>query len=345
MASCTASNATATRGGGGHLPFPAVSLRSSVHLDPISVTEALLETGVEPAQAWPVASAGHQALLYEAELLRHADDDAELAQSAHAATRRLIPSRIDGRTSLNRAAKLTQEALRLQRKDVSSAPLSAIRVHARLFDLIAAAQRLLCNPGWFLDPSQAVFVCANQEELEHVLALMRQPMVGQGSDEDPLAAAQWVAENLMAPYPGWKFGGALPVRLASEIGPEDSFREVILSPRCWELLPQELLPTVRAARVGLHTFREGGEARAAAEGKPGRQWDWAEQDRKQDRRLAAMACFRFPGTAEEIPKVLSDAENYRANLRAAEEVRRARQARLDQREADHLVRVKLQSPA
>jgi len=39
-----------------------------VHLDPISVLEALLETGVEPKLAQPAASAGLQALLYEPEL-------------------------------------------------------------------------------------------------------------------------------------------------------------------------------------------------------------------------------------------------------------------------------------
>ena len=66
-------------------------------------------------------------------------------------------------------------------------------------------------------------------------ALLRQLMAGQGSSEDPLAAAQWVAEELMAPFPGWKYDGPPPVRLASEIRPGESWREVILSPRCRKL--------------------------------------------------------------------------------------------------------------
>jgi hypothetical protein len=179
MASCTATSATTTSGGGSRLPLPAVSLPSSVHLDPISVIEALLETGVEPKLAQPAVSAGLQALLYEPELLRDAEDDAE---AAHAVTRRKIPSRFDTQLpSLNQAAKLTQEALRRRRKDLSSAPLSAIRVHPRLADLIAAAQRLLCDPGWFLEPSRAVFVCADEEDRALRLAELRRPMAGQAS--------------------------------------------------------------------------------------------------------------------------------------------------------------------
>jgi hypothetical protein len=111
---------------------------------------------------------------------------------------------------------------------------------------------------------------------------------------------------------------------------------VFLLPRCLELTAQLLLPTIRAVRVGLHVVREGGEVPAAAEGKPRLQWDWEEQDRKQERRLAAMTCFRFPGGSEaEIHKALSDAEQYRATLRAREEVSRARQSRLDKRESDY----------
>jgi hypothetical protein len=340
MASSTATSATTTSGGGSRLPLPAVSLPSKVHLDPISVIEALLETGVEPVQAWPAISAGFQPLLYDDELLQDVDDEAEAARLEQLATLRHIPSRFDGRTGLNQAAKLTQEALRRRLKDLTSAPLSAIRVHPRLADLIAVAQRLLCDPGCFLDPSRAVLVCADEEDRALRLAELRRPMARQASNEDPLAAAQWVAEELMAPHPGWKYSGPLPVRLASEIGPDDFFREVLVSPRCWEqLTAEELLGVIHAARVGIHTLRKGGDGSAAAERQPGRQWDWEEQDRKQARRLAAMDCFRFPGTSEaEIHKALSDAENYCANLRAAEEVSRARQARLALREAEHRAR-------
>ncbi|MCP9919968.1 hypothetical protein KBZ12_10850 [Cyanobium sp. Cruz CV13-4-11] len=315
----------------------------------------LLETGVEPVQAWPAASAGLQALLYEPELLRDAEDDAEAARAAHAGTRRKIPSRFDTQLpSLNRAAKLTQEALRLHREDLLKAPLSAIRVHPRLADLIAAAQRLLCDPGWFLDPSRAVFVAVDEEERTLILALLRRPMVGQATNEDPLAAAQWVAEELMPLHPGLRHNKSRPVRLASEISPEDSFREVILSPRCWEqLAAKELLRVIYAARVGIHTLRKGGDDQVPDRLWPERPWDWTgwdwddwdweEQDRKQACRLEGMTCFRFPGTSEaEIHQALADAEKYRANLRAAEEVSRARQARLEQMEAKHRARVKFQ---
>lgn len=355
MVSSTATSATTTSGGGSRLPLPAVSLPSGVDLDAISALEAQLETGVEPVRAWPAVSAGLQALLYEPELLRDAEEDAEAAQGAHVGTRRKIPSRFDTQLpSLNRAAKLTQEALRLHREDLLKAPLSAIRVHPRLADLVAAAQRLLCDPGWFLDPSRAVFVAADEQERTLMLALLRQPMVGQATNEDSLAAAQWVAEELMPLHPGWKYNGPPPVRLPSEIGPDDSFREVIISPRCWEqLTAEELLRVIYAARVGIHTLRKGGDDQVPDRLWPDRPWDWTgwdwddwdweEKDRKQACRLERMACFRFPGTSEaEIHQALADAEKYRANLRAAEEASRARQARLDQMEAKHRARVKFQ---
>ncbi|MEA5391149.1 hypothetical protein VB738_07720 [Cyanobium gracile UHCC 0139] len=199
------------------------------------------------------------------------------------------------------------------------APISAISRHNSLAGLVNAAQSVICQPGWFLDPSQAVLVAADQAELDELMALLRQPMAGQGSDEDPLAAAQWVAENLMALYPGWKFGGALPVRLASEIGPEDSWREVFLSPRCLKLLALEVLPAVRAAKVGLHIPAMGGEDAVAGVKRHWRQWDWEEQDRKQDRRLAEL--------------MAQSEEQYRDRLNAAEEARKARREREAQREA------------
>jgi hypothetical protein len=52
-----------------------------------------------------------------------------------------------------------------------------------------------------------VVIAADEEERDRRLTLLRQPMTGQGSDEDPLEAAQRVAEELMPPSPGWKYTG------------------------------------------------------------------------------------------------------------------------------------------
>jgi hypothetical protein len=272
----------------------------------------MVESGMESAQIWELAHThGASVLLSNAEVKapRHGQELQEAPQ----------------------AYRLLQGVLeRLVAGDPDS-HTSAISAHRTLAGLIAAAQAAICQPDWFLDPTRAVVIAADEEERDQLLALLRQPMAGQGSDEDPLEAAQWVAEELMPPCPGWKYAGPPPVRLASEIGPEDSFLEVFLSPRCRELTAQLLLPSIRAVRVGLHVVREGGEAPATAKEKPRRQWDWEEQNRKQERRLAAL---------------LNETDQaYRARLDAAAERTRARQARLAQREVEHLARTDINLPS
>jgi len=291
--------------------------------DPKRQVEQLLENGMESAQVWQlVRTSGYYYLLSNAVL-----------------TAPLPGQKLEEGTM---AYQQMQGALERLMAGDPDAPASAISVHDKPGGWANAAQGVICQPSRFLDPSLAVVIAADMEDLEAHMARLREPMAGQDSNEDSLAAAQWVAENLMAPYPGWKFAGPLPVRLASEIKPGESWREVFLTQRCLELPALEVLPAVRAARVGLQIPAIGGEATTASGGQQWRQWDWEEQDRKQDRRLAAMTCFRFPGTAEEIPKALSDAESYRAHLRAAEEASRARQARLDTREARHRARLRFQ---
>ncbi|WP_216913889.1 MULTISPECIES: hypothetical protein [unclassified Synechococcus] len=277
-----------------------------IPLDPKRQLVQILESGMESALAWEfVHTCGHFYLLSNAVL------------AAPFLGRELVEG--------VKAYQRVQVALERLMAGDPDAPISAICRHSSLAGLINAAQNVICQPGWFLDPSQVVLVAADQAELDALMALLRQPMAGQGSDEDPLAAAQWVAENLMAPYPGWKISGPLPVRLASEIGPEDSWREVFLSPRCLELPALEVLPAVRAARVGLQIPAMGGEDAAAGVERQWHQWDWDAQDRKQARRLAEW--------------MAQSEEQYRASLTAAQMLREGRKARLASRESSWRARV------
>ena len=238
--------------------LPAVSLPHKLHPDPIRPLVALLETGLSAEQSLPVEGAGVQLLLHATELLRDEDDEAEACRLAKLAKCRHLPSRLDGQTAKPKPTKaqlLAQEVLRRQLAGHPVAPRSAIRVHPALDGLIHAAQDITCQPDWFLDSSLAVVVASDKSEADEMLARLHQPSAHQGNQDDPFISAQWEAEELMPPFAGWKFDGPLPVRLASEIKPEESWREVFLAPRCRELPTHELLPAVRAARVGLHLVR------------------------------------------------------------------------------------------
>ena len=235
---------------------PVVSLPRELHPDPIRSLAALLDAGLSPELVFPIESAGLQSLLHATKLARDVDDEVEAAQLALLAECRHLPSRFDGRTAKpTQAESLAQEALRRQLAGHPNAPRSAIRVHPTPAGLNRAAQDLICQPGWFLDPSLAVVVAVDLDDLCSQLALLRDPVFGQGSNEDPLAAAQWVAEELMPPLPGWKFDGPPPVRLASEIKPDESWREMFLSPNCLEMPALGLLQAIGAARIGLHLIK------------------------------------------------------------------------------------------
>ena len=192
----------------------------------------------------------------------------ELIQDAHAGRPPFWPKRSMGMQMLFEASRLRrgrdgtpsdstapalalQETFKQRRSHQADAPRTAIRVHRKLAGLISAAQGIICTPDWFHDPSNAVFVCEDQTEAAEVEALLR---TGVELEEggDPLKSARDLAEGLMAPLPGWRYTGPDPVVLASQIQPTDSWREVFLAPGCRGLQADQLLPAVKAARVGVH---------------------------------------------------------------------------------------------
>lgn len=241
-------------------PLPEISLPPDLSLDPIRVVETLLENGLGPEQAFPRQSEGLQSLLSCTKLWRERGDEKEAARQPELASYRRVPSRFKPKPT--EAATLAQEAFRRQIKNLPNAPRSAIRRHGHLAGLVTAAQHSICQPGWFFDPCQVV-IGADEADVEEMMRLLRMPMqdkdrIPEDLPEDPFESARWIAEELMAPRQPipWRFNGPLPVRLAYSIGPDDSFREVHLSPRCWLLSGPELLPAVRAARVGLHFVRQ-----------------------------------------------------------------------------------------
>ncbi|MEB3360837.1 MAG: hypothetical protein VKI42_01795 [Synechococcaceae cyanobacterium] len=126
-----------------------------------------------------------------------------------------------------------------------------MRAHKDLAGLIFAAQDAICTFDWFLDPTAAIFVCADHSEAAEIEALLRSDY-DQDRGEDILETAKDLAEGLMAPSPEWRYSGPGPVVLASEIRPGDSWRELFLSPRCRNLAAGQLLPAVAAAQVGVH---------------------------------------------------------------------------------------------
>jgi hypothetical protein len=275
--------------------------RERIPLDPVRDLQKMMEGGLEPAQVWSfVRTCGHLFLASNAVL------KPETA-----------------------AYQLAQQGLKKMKAGDPEAPLSAISAHDKLTGWRNAAQGAICRPGWFLDPSQAVVVCADQADIEVTMALMRLPAAGQGSDEDPLEAALWVAEELMPPCSGWKFNGTPVVRLASEIGPGDSWREVFLSTRCLELPAPDVLPALRAARVALHVAVVSADGGDAGEEREWRQWSWEEQDMKQDRRLAELTA-----QLEQQP---------RDRLDAAREASEA-MARMEQQRVKHLARTGILLP-
>lgn len=145
-----------------------------------------------------------------------------------------------------------QEALRQRVASEADAPSSAVCVHRHLQDLICAAQGVICTPDCFLDPIQAVVICADGIEATNIKAMLRHDYEDPERNEDQLSSARWVAESLMAPSPEWRYSGAGPVVLASEILPGASWREVFLSPGCRGLTADQLLPAVVAAKIGVH---------------------------------------------------------------------------------------------
>jgi hypothetical protein len=202
--------------------------------DPVRDLEKLLKAGKEPAKLWQmVSTCGFFYLLSNAKLA--------------------APSPGQKLEECNAAYQEMQGFL--EKRGASDAPASAICVHPTLSGWANAAQHAICRHSWFLDPSVAVVIAADPEDLEAHTALLRQPMVGQGNNDDPLAASQWVAEQLMPPSPDWKFEGLPPVRLVSDIKPGESWGEVYLTPRCLGLVALEVLPAVVATRVGLHITR------------------------------------------------------------------------------------------
>jgi hypothetical protein len=212
-------------------PAPATSggvpaaLPDRVNRDPIAVLVALLEAGLSPEQVWPAASDGFQMLLHAKEIR---------------------PAQSSCRPGAHQDA---QAIIRQQLAGGPSAPRSAIRVHRDKAAEIEAAQRVFCRPEWVLEPWLARFICATPEEARVIEALLRQDYEP-GRGEDQLESAYWVVENLHRP--GAVLPRVSPVALFSEVPPDAQLRELFLSPGCLQLTAQELLPVLRAARVGLH---------------------------------------------------------------------------------------------
>lgn len=205
------------------------------HPDPVRQWVDLLKAGkVEPADMWPSEGAGHSWLLPG-----HMPADSPPEQKK--------PSEAD---------QQMRKAWRLHLAGDPSAPRSALVVHDDQEGLLSAAKDAICTPEWFLNPAYAVVICADKSETDEVLAQLHQPQPHQGSNDDPFDSARWIAEEIEAPCPGWKFDGASPVRLASEVGPDDRWAHVYLSPGCSSLSRLELLPAVHGYPVSLHFVRQ-----------------------------------------------------------------------------------------
>lgn len=221
-------------------PLPERALREGCDLDPIGDWIAELKKGKSPASTWPKLSRGLRVLLLSFHINRGRDG---------------TPS-----AQTDPALDL-QESMRRVLADDPAAPRSAIRVHNKKAGWAAAAQRRLADPETWLAPDAVAVVGANAAECHRIEALLRQPMGdGTGDGEpvpcDPLAEAQATAVRLYGADPA-----KLPklILLASEIREGDSYAEVFLSSGCRGLSAEELLPAVRAARVGVHVVATGGE--------------------------------------------------------------------------------------
>jgi hypothetical protein len=217
-------------------------LPEGISHDPISVLVALLEAGQSPAQVWPATSDGFQVLLKQGADIASRDPGASTAQG-------LDPPEPESRSQ---DQKILQELMRQHLIGHPDAPRSAIRVHPTMQDWIKAAQRRICSVDWAMDPSLARVVCATREEAARIEALLNQdPEPGRG--EDLLGSARSLVENLY--QPGVKAPRVSPVLVAEEVPADAQLQEMFLSPGCRGLTGQELLPAVRAARLGLHLVR------------------------------------------------------------------------------------------
>lgn len=215
----------------GRVPLPVVPLPEGIKPDPVRQWVCLLlEAGCEPARVWPAESAGFAPLL-----------------PGHKPS-----SRRPGQKKAPAAAQQLQEALRLSLAGDPSAPQSATVVHADVEGWLSDARGAICTSEWFLNPAQAVVICANQIEADEALAQLHQAEAHQGNQDDPFDSARLIAEEMEAPYPGWKFDGTSPVRLAGEVGPDDRWNHVYLSPGCRSLSRLELLPAVHSHPISLH---------------------------------------------------------------------------------------------
>jgi hypothetical protein len=202
----------------------------------VRLVEVLLKNGMEPVQLWQlVCTSGNFSLMSNAVL-----------------TAPPPGQKLEEAPQSYRAYEQTQGALERLIAGDPDAPISAISFHDKPGGGGNAARAAICKPSWFFDPSSAVVVAADSEDLDACMAQLRKPIAGQDSNEDPLASAQWVAEELMAPFPGWRYSGPAPVLLADQVRTGDSWREVFLSPGCRGLRADQLLPVVGAAQVGLH---------------------------------------------------------------------------------------------
>ena len=228
------------RRGGPRQPLPVVPLSGEVLCDPVAAFAAMLEAGITPEQVWPACSSGFEALLQSTPKQK---DPRELDQPLSFACGDNYPAEM----------RRLQEIFRRQLSGDPTAPRTAIRAHKDLAGLISQAQEVICTFGWFHDPAAAIFVCADQSEATEIEALLRSDYHLERG-EDLLESAQWVAEELMAPCPGWRYSGPPPVLPADQIPPEARWREVFLSPGCRGLRADQLLLPVQAAGVGLHVM-------------------------------------------------------------------------------------------
>lgn len=237
------------RRGDQHQPYPEMPLPKGVPSDPVAAFVALLEAGLAPQQIWPACSTGFGDLLASPRWEESIEHDEEPLTSWLQLVEPYTPAWGEGYpTKLRRM----QEIIRRQWIANGTAPKSAIGVAHSLEGWIWSAQGAICTPDWFLDPTQAVVICADEIEVTKVEAMLSHDYEDPERNEDQLSSARWVAESLMAPSPEWRYSGAGPVVLASEILPGASWREVFLSPGCRGLTADQLLPAVVAAKIGVH---------------------------------------------------------------------------------------------